>query len=173
MSTFYTKDKLEFLTVAVETCKFLEHARELDKGDFITKITKLLPFLYLKTAMVQVPDEVSGDESERFVSEVEYEQMRAQLADLLGDSDDYLDSFDTNMAFSDTTLAATISEDLSDVYQALKDYAGCCQVGDEQVMNDALVVCLTDFKTYWGARLLGALRALHAIYVAPEADETN
>ena len=77
------------------------------------------------------------------------------------------------MAFSDTTLAATISEDLADVYQALKDYASCCQVGDEQVMNDALFVCINDFKNYWGARLLGALRALHLVSVAPEVDESH
>ena len=173
MSTFYTKDKLEFLTVAVETCKFLEHAGELEKSDFVSKMTKLLPLLYLKTAMVQVSEDVSDDDPERFVTEVEYAQLRAQLADLLGDSDDYLDSFDTNMAFSDTTLAATISEDLADVYQALKDYASCCQVGDEQVMNDALFVCINDFQNYWGARLLGALRALHLVSVAPEADENH
>jgi len=173
MSTFYTKDKLEFLTVAVETCKFLEHAGELTKSDFITKITKLLPLLYLKTSMVQPPDEVSDDQPERFMTEVVYEQLRAQLSTLLGDSDDYLDSFDSNMEFSDTTLAATISEDLADVYQALKDYASCCQVGDEQVMNDALAVCLNDFKIYWGTRLLGALRALHVIDIALEADDNN
>ena len=173
MSTFYTNDKLEFLTVAVETCKFLEHAGELEKSDFVSKMTKLLPLLYLKTAMVQVSEDVSDDDPERFVTEVEYAQLRAQLADLLGDSDDYLDSFDTNMAFSDTTLAATISEDLADVYQALKDYASCCQVGDEQVMNDALFVCINDFQNYWGARLLGALRALHLVSVAPEADESH
>ncbi|HKL95905.1 MAG TPA: DUF5063 domain-containing protein [Paludibacteraceae bacterium] len=171
MSSFYTKEKLEFLTVAVETCKFLEHVSELEKNDFITKITKLLPLLYLKTAMVQPSDNASDDQPERFVSEVEYEHMRTQLAELLGNSDDYLDSFDSNMAFSDTTLAATISEDLADVYQALKDYAGCCQVGDEQVMNNALALCIHDFRNYWGARLLGALRALHAVYVTPETDD--
>lgn len=172
MSTFYTKEKLEFLTVAVETCKFLEYAGELEKNDFITKITKLLPLLYLKTSMVQIPEDVSDDQPERFVSEVDYEHLRGQLSELLSNSDDYLDSFDSNMAFSDTTLAATISEDLADVYQALKDYASCCQVGDEQVMNDALALCLHDFKNHWGIRLLGALRALHAVYVTPDADDT-
>ncbi|HPW90013.1 MAG TPA: DUF5063 domain-containing protein [Paludibacteraceae bacterium] len=165
MSTFYTKDKLEFLTVAVETCKFLEHASELTKSDFVSKTTKLLPLLYLKTSMVQVSDDVFDDNVERFVTEVEYAHLRSQLADLLGESDDYLDSFDANMLFSDTTLAATVSEDLADVYQSLKDYVGNCQVGDEQVMNDALFVCISDFKNYWGARLLGALRALHVVSI--------
>ena len=75
MSSFYTKEKLEFLTVAVETCKFLEHVSELEKNDFITKITKLLPLLYLKTAMVQPSDNASDDQPERFVSEVEYEHI--------------------------------------------------------------------------------------------------
>ena len=85
--------------MAVETCKFLEHARAENKRDFITKTTRLLPLLYLKTALVQ-PNELPDNEPERFVTETDYEQIRAQIADLLGSNDDYLDSFSPDMAFS-------------------------------------------------------------------------
>lgn len=172
MSSFYTKDKLEFLTVVVETCKFLELAAASTKNDFVTKVTKLLPLLYLKTAMVHISEDDSVDEElERFVSEIDYEHLRTQIENLLGESDSYLDSFDTNMEFSDTTLRASISEDLADVYQSIKNYAACCQVGDESVMNAALVVCVFEFKNYWGIRLLGALRALHLVMVSLENSE--
>ena len=168
--SFYTKEKLEFLTMAVETCKFLEHAHAENKRDFITKTTRLLPLLYLKTALVQ-PNELPDNEPERFVTETDYEQIRAQIADLLGSDDDYLDSFSPDMAFSETTLYATISEDLADTYQALKDFALCCQIGNDDLSEEALAVCIDDFRNRWGMRLLGALRALHNISVNLSTDD--
>lgn len=156
--------------MAVETCKFLEHARAENKRDFITKTTRLLPLLYLKTALVQ-PNELPDNEPERFVTETDYEQIRAQIADLLGSDDDYLDSFSPDMAFSETTLYATISEDLADTYQALKDFAVCCQIGNDDLSEEALAVCIDDFRNRWGMRLLGALRALHRVSVSPATDD--
>lgn len=148
--------------MAVETCKFLEHAGSENKRDFITKTMRLLPLLYLKTTLVQ-PNELPDDEPERFVTENDYEQIRTLLADLLGSDDDYLDSFSPDMAFSETTLYATISEDLADTYQALKDFASCCQIGNDALSEDALAVCIDDFRNRWGTRMLGALRALHTV----------
>lgn len=156
--------------MAVETCKFLEHAGAENKRDFVTKTARLLPLLYLKTALVQ-PNELPDDEPERFVTETDYEQIRAQIADLLGSDDDYLDSFSPDMAFSETTLYATISEDLADTYQALKDFAVCCQIGNDDLSEEALAVCIDDFRNRWGMRLLGALRALHRISVSPATDD--
>ena len=156
--------------MAVETCKFLEHARAENKRDFITKTTRLLPLLYLKTALVQ-PNELPDNEPERFVTETDYEQIRAQIADVLGSDDDYLDSFSPDMAFSETTLYATISEDLADTYQALKDFAVCCQIGNDDLSEEALAVCIDDFRNRWGMRLLGALRALHRVSVSPATDD--
>lgn len=156
--------------MAVETCKFLEHAGAENKRDFVTKTARLLPLLYLKTALVQ-PNELPDDEPERFVTETDYEQIRAQIADLLGSDDDYLDSFSPDMAFSETTLYATISEDLADTYQALKDFAVCCQIGNDDLSEEALAVCIDDFRNRWGMRLLGALRALHRVSVSPATDD--
>ncbi len=164
--SFYTKEKLEFLTVAVETCKYLEGLQHESKTDFVSKMSKLLPLLYLKAMMVP-PTALPDDEVERFVTECDYEQMRVRLSELLGESDDYLDSFDADMALSETTLYATISEDLSDMYQSLKDFVCCCAAGNDEQSEAALAVCIDDFKNHWGGRLLGALRALHVAAVAP------
>ncbi len=169
--SFYTKEKLEFLTVAVETCKYLEHVQSESKADFVSKMTKLLPLLYLKAMMVP-PTDLPDDDVERFVTECDYEQMRAQLAALLGESDGYLDSFDADMALSETTLYATISEDLSDTYQSLKDLACCCAAGNDEQSEAALSVCIDDFRNHWGLRMLGALRALHIAALATD-DETE
>lgn len=161
--TNYTKEKLEFLTVAAETCKFLEQATSKSREEFTTIATKLLPFLYYKTAVVPMPELISDDEIEHFVTEVDYETIRNRIAENLGEKDDFLDAMGENMQYSDTPIVATISENLADVYQNLKDCTLCYQMGNEEVMNDALATCLTEFKNYWGDKLLAALRALHLI----------
>lgn len=166
--TNYTKENLEFLTVAAETCKFFEQVEQNSPKEFLAIATKLLPLLYYKTVVVPVPTTISDEETERIVSEVDYEHIRNRIADLLGEKDYFLDTMDAEMQFSDTPLAATISENLADVYQNLKDYVFCCQIGNDEVMNDALANCLAEFGNYWGDRLLAALRALHQLYYSKD-----
>jgi len=56
-----------------------------------------------------------------------------------------------------------VSENIADVYQELKDFAASYQLGEVDIMNDALVVCLEAFGQHWGQKLLNAMRALHAL----------
>ena len=48
----YGHDVLEFVTVALEFCTFVEKANELELFDFSDKATKLLPLLYLKATLL-------------------------------------------------------------------------------------------------------------------------
>lgn len=159
----YSKNVIEFVTVAAETCLFLEHATELSQEDFVQKAIKLLPLLYLKTSLVEIPETVFDDPTERFVSEEDYQFVREQIEQLLGSEDSYLEVFHPDMALSDTPIAAFVSENLADVYQELKDFAANYQLADVDIMNDALVGCLVAFGEHWGQKLLNALRALHAL----------
>lgn len=159
----YSKNVIEFVTVAAETCLFLEHSTEFPQEDFVQKSIKLLPLLYLKASLVDIPEPVYDDEPERFVSEEDYQFVREQIEQLLGADDSYLEVFHPDMALSDTPIAAFVSENLADIYQELKDFAANYQLGDVDIMNDALVVCLQAFGAHWGQKLLNALRALHAL----------
>jgi len=67
------------------------------------------------------------------------------------------------MPFSDTPVAAFISEDIADIYQELKDFAANYQTTEKIVMNDSLAACLNAFAEHWGRKLLNTLRALHNI----------
>lgn len=159
----YSRNVIEFVTVAAETCLFLEHTLEFSKTDFVGKIVKILPLLYLNASLVETPDSVYEDSTERFVSEEEYQFVREQLMQILGGDDSYLEVFHPDMALSDTPIAVFLSEDLADIYQELKDFAANYQLGDVDIMNDALVICLDAFKEHWGQKLLNALRALHSL----------
>ncbi len=165
----FAKGSIEFLTVANEVCKYME-ADTLERTDFIDKMRKLIPLLYMKAAMVEPLAPVYDEEPEKFVDENDYEAMRSKLADMMADADQYLTAVHPDIRYSDTTIAATVSESLADVYQSLKDFVSCGRIGNEDLMNDALIVCIRDFRAYWGARLLDAHMALHMVWASDDKD---
>lgn len=153
---------VEFVTVAAETCLFLEHAEEYGRQEFVSKGLKILSLLYLKASIVEKSEKIYEDGTERFVTEDEYNAMKEEIASLLGESDSYLETFHPDMSLSDTPVAAFISENLADIYQELKDFATNFQLADAEIMNDSLCACIEGFEEHWGQKLLNALRALHA-----------
>ncbi len=48
--------------------------------------------------------------------------LRINLAGILAEKDDYLDVFIQDMVYSDQPIKKNISEDLADIYQAIKDF---------------------------------------------------
>lgn len=172
----YSKNVIEFVTVAAETCLFLEHAADFSREDFVVKSVKLFPLLYLKASLIDIPSSVFDEGAERFVTEEDYLYVREQVEQLLGADDSFLEVFHPDMALSDTPIAAFVSENIADVYQELKDFAANFQLGEVDIMNDALVACLEAFGQHWGQKLLNAMRALHALrfsdgFGVEEADE--
>ncbi len=153
---------IDFVTVVAETCFLLERASEESRSQFIEKSVKILPLLYLKASLLE-KTEADYDLVERFVTEQDYLFVKEQLEVLLGEKDSYLETFHPDMAFSDTPVAAFISEDLADCYQELKDFASNYQSADVEVMEEALTICLEAFGEHWGRKLLNALKALHQI----------
>jgi len=167
----YNKNVIEFVTVAAETCLFLEHfAEEYSRNNFISKSIKLLSLLYAKTIVLETPEAVFEETPERFVNETDYQYIRESVEVLLGNDNIYLEVFHPQMKYSDTPIAAFISEDLADIYQELKDFAANYRIGVAEIMNDALVVCLESFTEHWGQKLLNVLRALHALRYAEDFD---
>lgn len=51
-SPVYEQNTLEFVTVALEFCAFVEATEQIVYADFTDKATKLLPLLYLKAALL-------------------------------------------------------------------------------------------------------------------------
>ena len=168
----FDRQTVEFVTVGAEYCKWIEQAEGTPRRQLVDVALKLLPLLYLKASMLP-PCETLGDEPlESFVTEESYEVVRMTLADILADRDDYLDVFVSDMKYSDQPITRYISEDLSDIYQDIKDFICLYQSGLNTVMHDALATCQENFRLYWGQKLVNPLRALHEVrYAAPEEEE--
>ena len=118
----YSKNIIEFVTVSAEYCVFIERVPELEKEEFLDKITKILPLLYLKATLL-TPEEPEEDGFfEKFVTENMYESVRENIESLLGEDDSYLEVFQNDMKYSETPIIANVSEALADIYQDLKDF---------------------------------------------------
>jgi hypothetical protein len=91
----------------------------------------------------------------------------------LGNDDLYLETFHPDIRFSDSPVATKISEDLADIYQDLGDFIAVFKNGQKETMNDSLVLCIENFKRYWGQRTVNALRALHFINHKSETESID
>lgn len=142
--------------------------------DFLDKAVKILPLLYLKATLLPEAEEDEDAEPELTVTEDMYESVRNRIAGLLGEKDSYLETFHPDMQYSDTPIAAFISENLADVYQDTGNFISLFRQGNEEVMLEAIVLCRKNFREFWGQQLLNALKALHAVrYSEEELLETN
>ena len=166
----YERGTLEFVTVALEYCHFVENARNAELFDFVDKIIKILPLLYLKASLLPSVESEEDALLEFTVTEEMYESVRIGIADLLGERDAYLETFLPDMRYSDTPIAAFISENLADIYQDVGNFVFLFRQGNEDAMREAIAACQANFHEYWGQRLLNALKALHAIRYSGDED---
>lgn len=167
----FSRNTVEFVTVAAEFCAYLERAESLRRKDFVDTILKILPLLYIKASMLPECEMMSDNEPETFVTEDDYEVLRYSLAALMGDKDDYLEVFMQDMQYSDTPITRLISEDLADIYQDIKNFVSVFQLGFDETMHDSLALCRDNFALYWGQTLVNTMRALHSVKFNPSDEE--
>ena len=169
----FDKNSIEFVTVAAEYCSFIERSRGADKKTFVDTALKILPLLYLKASLIPECELIGEGDLEVFVTEDDYEYVRLVVAHVMGAQDDYLEVFHPDMAYSDTPIKKTISEDLADIYQDLKDFISVFQLGMNATMNDSLCVCKEHFAEFWGQRLVNTMRALHDVKYNTSDEEAD
>mgnify|MGYP002226073761 FL=1 len=104
-----------------------------------------MPLLYLKATLLPEAEEDEDAEPELTVTEDMYESVRNRIAGLLGEKDSYLETFHPDMQYSDTPIAAFISENLADVYQDTGNFISLFRQGNEEVMLEAIVLCRKNF----------------------------
>ena len=160
--TAFDKNTVEFVTVAAEYCAFLEQIYDKEPSRVVDVLCKLLPLVYLKATMLSEA-EPEGLYLEEVVTEPDYDAIRQMLSEKFGENDDYLEVFVEDMKYSDTPVRRCISEDMADIYQALKNFVHSYRSGLDEVMDEAVAVCAEGFRTYWGQTLTNTLRAVHNV----------
>lgn len=159
----YSKNVVEFVTVASEYCSSVEKVAKYSARENLDKLQKLLPLLYLKASLLPRPEPVLDDELEKYVSELDYNVLHQKWLELMNENDSFYEVFDPNIQFGSETVTASLSENLLDIYQDLKNFLVAYSIGNEEVMNDALAECVSHFGEFWGQQLVNVLRAVHML----------
>ncbi len=159
----YSKNVVEFVTVANEYCTLVEQVAKSSAREILQKLQKILPLLYLKATLLPKTEQVLEDELERYVTELDYNVIHQKWLQLLNENDDFYEVFDPNIQFGQETVTASASENLMDIYQDLKNFLISYSIGNEEVMNDALYECVLHFEEFWGQQLVNVLRAIHML----------
>jgi hypothetical protein len=147
--------------VAKEYCAFVENIAGTDKENLIDKSVKILSLLYLKATMLPGTEIVNDELNEKFVTEFDWQFVRNGIETIMEDDDQYLDYFDNDMNETVEPVSSTISENMADIYQDLKDFLEIYKLGNEELSNDAIHDCHLNFRDYWGFRLVNTLKIFH------------
>ena len=169
----YSRQVIEFVTVANEFCLFMETAGQFERLDFILKMQKLLPLLYLKGSLIPEMESVLNEGNEKFVTEQEYDFVKNQVQTYMGELDDYSEQWDPKITGSTEPVITSISENMADLYQDMKDFVSLYSMGVTEIMNDAVWECKMNFENYWGQILVNALRVIHRIVTGDEELEIS
>ena len=163
--TDLSRNTLSFLGLAAEYCSALENALHTDKEEFTTLMLKLLPRLYITLsdtdpAMLEEQNEPLAT----YLEPEQYDSIRHGVAVLMGEDDTYLETFEQDMKYSDTPIAATISESLADIYQPLLNCALAVRDAGAELAAQAVAECRESFNEYWAQTLCNVLRPLNALH---------
>lgn len=155
-----------FTSLASEYCMALENARETERQDFVQAMVNLLPRIYLTVSDISPEDLPAGAEFGYFpdyVDEDFYDSVRRNIEALIGEEDTFLETFEDDMKYSDTPIAASISECLADLFQPLYNFIHVAKDAGFEETASAFSECRDNFVAYWGQTLCNVMRPLHRI----------
>lgn len=164
----YSRNVVEFVAVANEFCKYAEQAHRL-KGDELLKILqRILPLMYIKASLLPALEPVFDDGNEKFVTESDWNRINEVLSEKFGTADQYFEIVVNESGESEDIKASSIAEDMTDIYQDIKNFLLLYQTGTNEIMNDAIWECRMNFETIWGQKLVNSLKAIHKFIYSGE-----
>ncbi len=156
------KPVLELLTVANEYCYFLENLEKKTIDEVLKFIYHIVPLLYLKGTLLPDLEVEHPEANEKFITAEQWEELFYTLRKIMGNKDEFwiIDPLYIN---ENEPLKASLSENLTDVYQDLKDFLLLYQKNTFAARENAVKECRILFATHWGYRLTHIMTKVHHI----------
>lgn len=168
----YSKEVIEFVAVAKEFCGFVEGVAQAGREDFLGKLQRFIPLVYLKGSLLPACECEQEGLLQDAVTEDDYNYLYSTLKELLGEYDEYLEVFDDNMQYSEAPVVNSIAEKTCDIYQDLKNFLDAYRCGVTDLIEEALWQLNHSFESYWGKSCAGVLRAVHnAVYREKDGED--
>lgn len=161
---------LEMITVANEFCLFLEKAEDYSKKEILEFLQKVLPLIYIKASLL--PDIIAEDEeaTEHYVTEEQWGELFNMIRAKTGEEDTFFYIDNREKSHTDA-VKGSISENIADIYQDLKDFLLLYQRPLNIYKENAIRDCRQLFATRFGYRIVNTQVAIHFIlFKEPEND---
>ena len=160
----YSSEMVGFVTVSNAFCMFVEQSNEMDGKVFIEQSLKLLSGVYAALMNLGKTEPVFETAGEHTVTEQDWSAVYQRISILLGSHNDILRPAEDDEFDRSDLVTHTISEDMADLFQELRDFTSIYSRGIEELMNDAAWDLKERFAEHWGKKLLRSLMALHELY---------
>lgn len=166
-------NSLAFIALCNEYCMAVENARESSRDEFIASMVRLLPRIYISATDLRVNDLADAEDAylESVLDEDYYESVRRNVENLMGADDLFLEVFEEDMKYSDTPIAASISESIADLFQVLYNFVETIKDAPQPMIEVALVAVKGDFASYWSRILCNVMRPLNHLNHNSEQEE--
>lgn len=162
----YSSEVLECVKAANACCAFLEQLKGAEGKTFILDSVWHLSAVYNTVIRTGDTEPVFESPAEPTVTEQDWSALFQKISMILGPHNDILRIAEEEEFDRSEIVNHTISEDMSDVYQELRDFTSIYSRGMEEEMNDAAWELKERFAEHWGTKLLRALQALHELYIS-------
>lgn len=163
MDTELSTNSIALIALCNEYCQAVEHVSETQREDFIATVLRLLPRLYIAASDMQIPPDMDDEVFylEQALDEDHYDAIRHNVEALMGEDDVFLEVFEDDMKYSDTPIAASISESVADIFQTLYNFIETIKDAPTHLVQEALVALRDDFNNYWSQALCNLMRPLN------------
>ena len=164
-----SKQIVEMATVANEYCYFMENLENKDVNTILEFMQKLLPLLYLKGSLLPDIEPEHPEANERFVTEEQWESVFKELREKFGDNDEYW-NIDPQYINETEPLKASLSENMADIYQDLKDFILLLQKNTHAARENAISECKLLYENHWGYRIGNIFTRIHHLLYFEEEE---
>lgn len=149
-----------FGVAAKRFCSIVDSASHMDRGEFVSKIYRVLPKLIDQA--IEMPDVEGSDKDQRQsaprVRHEEWEQLYNSLKAKLGDWDLYHQVFDPT--HENEAVVGTLADDIADIFGDLKEGLVFIEAA-KRSPEEAIWTWRLLFYSHWGKHAMDALLAIH------------
>lgn len=154
---------IAFIGLCSEYCTLIQGASATDSQTLVNTAVKLLPRIYIVATDLQETGIEETGYIDNVLEEYQYDQAREQLQAALGENDTFLEVFEQDMKYSDTPIAASLSEGLTDLYQVFYNFIASVKDAPDDVILENCAAVKEDFNNYWSQILCNIMRPLNHI----------
>ena len=155
-----SKQVIEMATVANEFCYFVENIEKKEKEIVLEFMQRILPLLHLKGSLLPNIEPEHPEANERFVTEEQWERVFNELRQVLGEDDEYW-IIDPQYMNDTEPLKASLSENITDIYQDMKDFLLLLQKNIHAARENAVSECKILHANHWGYRVGNIFTRIH------------